>query len=53
MSGVIKGMIHSLRDIEAVRDQMKQLDNIFTVTLDIQKVFNSFPAATQRPGDVP
>ena len=53
MSGVMKGMMHSPRDIEAIRDQMKQLDDIFTIMLDIQKVYNSFPAATQRPGDVP
>ena len=50
-SSTIEGMMYSPKYIEAVRDQMQQLDDIFKVMLDIQKECNSLLPAEEQERD--
>ena len=50
-SSTIEGMMYSPKYIEAVRDQMQQLDDIFKVMLDIQKECNSLLLAEEQERD--
>ena len=44
-------MMYSTKNIEAVRDQMQQFDDIFKVMLDVQKEYNSLSPAEEQERD--
>ena len=50
-SSTIEGMMYSPRNIEPVRDQMQQLDDIFKVMLDVQKEYHSLLLAEEQERD--
>ena len=50
-SSTIEGMMYSPKNIEAVRDQMQQLDDIFKVMLDVQKEYHSLLPAEEQERD--
>ena len=41
--------MYSLKNIETIRDQMQQLDDIFKAMLDVQKEYNSLLPAEEEP----
>ena len=43
--------MYSPKNIEAVRDQMQQLDDIFKVMLKVQKEYNSLLPAEEQERD--
>ena len=43
--------MYSPKNIEAVRDQMQQLDDIFKVMLKVQKAYNSLLPAEEQERD--
>ena len=45
----IEGLMYSLKNIETIRDQMQQLDDIFKAMLDVQKEYNSLLPAEEEP----
>ena len=50
-SSTIEGIMYSPKNIGAVRDQMRQLDDIFKVMLDVQKEYNSLLPAEEQERD--
>ena len=50
-SSTIEGIMYSPKNIEAVRDQMQQLDDIFKVMLKVQKEYNSLLPAEEQERD--